>query len=266
MKFSIITINYNNCDGLKRTINSIISQTFSEYEFIVIDGGSADGSLEVIKEYQQHISYWVSEKDDGIYAAMNKGIRKATGDYINFMNSGDIFYDKNVLSEIAKEKCDDDIIVGKDYYYDPISKKGFSPILPTRISMVTFFKETLPHQGAFIKRVLFENSLYNEDFRICSDWAFYTKKIVFDNCRVKLTPIIVSQREQGGISNTLPQKQKEEREAFLHSILPIGVYRDYETLANLDRLTLYKLMNICEHKKACKLLTLCIKFINHLYL
>ena len=72
MKYSIITINYNNCDGLCRTIESVISQTFKDYEFIIIDGGSTDGSIDIIKKYQQHISYWVSEKDEGIYNAMNK--------------------------------------------------------------------------------------------------------------------------------------------------------------------------------------------------
>lgn len=266
MKYSIITVNYNNCDGLRRTIKSVISQTFKDFEFIIIDGGSTDDSVNTIIEYEKYVTYWISEKDNGVYNAMNKGIRAAKGEYINFMNSGDTFYSLDVLTKVAHETSNEDILVGKDYHYDTTNRRGFASILPTRISMVTFYMETLPHQGAFIKRALFENSPYDESFCICADWAFYINKIVIGNCRLKLIPIIVSQREPGGMSNMLIQKQKEEREKYLHQLLPNGVYHDYETLAHLDRSTLYKLMNICEHKKACRLLTLCIKVLNRIYL
>lgn len=266
MRFSIITINYNNEKGLRKTIESVIQQKFLDYEYIVIDGGSTDGSIEVIKEFERHISYWVSEKDNGIYNAMNKGIRVSKGDYLNFMNSGDMFYTDNVLSIIATAINNVDILVGKDYHYNSITKKGFSSILPARISMITFFMETLPHQGAFIKRKLFENDLYNEKLSIAADWAFYVKKIVVENCSVEITPIIVSNREQGGISSTRAIEQKNERDTIIHQLLPNGVYQDYKTLSHLDKSTLYKLMNICEHEKACRLLTICIKIINRMFL
>ena len=97
MKFSIITVNYNNKEGLRKTIESVIHQTFRDFEFIVIDGGSTDGSDDVLKEYDAQIDYWVSEPDGGIYQGMNKGIKKATGEYLNFMNSGDCFYASNIL-------------------------------------------------------------------------------------------------------------------------------------------------------------------------
>ena len=86
MLYSIITINFNNCDGLRRTIESVVNQTNDNYEYIVIDGGSTDGSVDVIQKYSDRISYWVSEKDDGIYNAMNKGVRHAHGDYCLFLN------------------------------------------------------------------------------------------------------------------------------------------------------------------------------------
>ena len=91
MKYSIITINYNHIEGLKRTIDSVISQTSSNYEYIIIDGGSTDGSVNIIKEYKEHLVYWISEKDNGVYHAMNKGVAQAQGDYCIFMNSGDCF-------------------------------------------------------------------------------------------------------------------------------------------------------------------------------
>ena len=99
MKYSIITVNYNNKEGLRNTIESVIHQTYRDFEFIVIDGGSTDGSAEVLKEYDSQITYWVSEKDKGIYNAMNKGIAKATGDYLNFMNSGTASTTKRYYSE-----------------------------------------------------------------------------------------------------------------------------------------------------------------------
>ena len=89
MKLSIITVNYNDAKGLERTIKSVISQSYQDFEFIIIDGGSSDGSLDIIKKYERHIDYWVSEPDGGIYQGMNIGLRQAKGDYVNFMNSGD---------------------------------------------------------------------------------------------------------------------------------------------------------------------------------
>ena len=92
-KISVITINYNNKSGLEKTIQSVISQTYFELEYIIIDGGSSDGSIDVIKKYENKIDYWISEQDKGIYNAMNKGIAQAHGEYCNFMNSGDCFHD-----------------------------------------------------------------------------------------------------------------------------------------------------------------------------
>ena len=100
MKYSIITINYNNRDGLEKTIQSVINQTCQDFEFIIIDGGSTDGSVDIIKKYNDRINYWVSEPDKGIYNAMNKGILQAHGEYLNFMNSGDCFFDNEVLNKV----------------------------------------------------------------------------------------------------------------------------------------------------------------------
>ena len=98
MKLSIITINYNDAKGLRKTFDSIKNQTCHEFEYIVVDGGSSDGSQSVIEEYEQYISKWVSEPDNGIYNAMNKGAKMSTGDYMLFLNSGD-----NLFSDLASE-------------------------------------------------------------------------------------------------------------------------------------------------------------------
>ena len=103
MKLSIITINYNNLAGLQRTIDSVVCQTWHDYEWIIIDGGSSDGSKELIEQYQEYITYWCSEPDKGIYNAMNKGIDHAHGDYLIFMNSGDAFASKKCIRKSVRE-------------------------------------------------------------------------------------------------------------------------------------------------------------------
>jgi len=264
MKYSIITINYNNCDGLRKTIESVISQSYKDYEFIVIDGGSTDGSRDIIEQHSCHIDYWVSEPDKGVYNAMNKGIRQAKGDYLNFMNSGDTFYDSNVLASIDKALGDYDIIVGKEFHQNPKTGESATTFLPARISMVTFFVSYLPHQSGFIKRSLFKDFQYDENLHIVGDWKFYMQQIVCHERTVKLTDIVVSRREQGGISNANSSLNSEERLKVLHDILPPGVFKDYDSLAKLDKTTLYKLLNLCDNNKKRKWLTYCIKIINRI--
>ena len=107
---SIITVNLNNVEGLKKTLQSVLEQTYKNIDWIIIDGGSSDGSCELIEHYSDSFSYWVSESDKGIYNAMNKGIRVAKGKYVQFLNSGDCFLDKNVLDDVFSEEHDADIL------------------------------------------------------------------------------------------------------------------------------------------------------------
>ena len=265
MKFSIITVNYNNKTGLFNTIKSVINQTYSDFEFIIIDGGSDDGSKEVIKEYSDRITYWVSERDNGIYNGMNKGIVQAKGDYVNFMNSGDTFYSNNTLEKVYSMMNDNDIIIGKDYNQDPNSGEGFTTILPTRMSMAAFFMWTLPHQSAFIRRKLFENTLYDESLHIVADWKFYLDKIVYEGKTVQLLNLVICNREQEGVSFTQVSKTKEERKNVLSTLLPPGIYKDYDTLAKLDRSTLYKLLWLIDQEKSRKWITYFIKVLNRIF-
>ena len=158
MKYSIVTINYNNAEGLRRTIQSVVSQTYADYEYLIIDGGSTDGSVDIIKEYENKISYWVSEKDGGIYNAMNKGVKASNGEYLIFMNSGDVFYRDKVLEDIQSTNKTDDIIVGK-VFTDKGEEFLYQPNQPT---MYFFYSSTIPHQGAFIKKWLLHKYPYDE--------------------------------------------------------------------------------------------------------
>ena len=265
MKYSIITVNYNNKEGLRNTIESVIHQTFRDYEFIVIDGGSTDGSADVLREYDSQITYWVSEKDSGIYNGMNKGIAKATGNYLNFMNSGDCFFSPDVLEKVASYNADADFIVGKDYHYSESKQRGHASIQPPRTTMMHFFVGTLDHQSSFIKRELFVNSPYREDFRLVSDWIFYIEKIVTEGKSVQFINEIICRREEGGLSEQQRERNRKEIRQWLHQYLPQGVYADYATLSKLDKTSLYRLYRICDNNKMRKALVFCIKLINKLY-
>ena len=262
MKFSIITVNYNNKEGLRKTIESVINQTFRDFEYIVIDGGSTDGSVDILKEFDQQINCWVSEKDSGIYNAMNKGIAKANGEYLNFMNSGDCFYSLDILERVANYQYDTDFIVGRDYHFSEEKQQGHASILPPRTTMIHFFMATLDHQSTFIKKYLFNDLLYNENYRLVSDWIFFTEKIVKEQKQVKFIPDIVCRREEGGLSEQQSMQNRKEINQYLHSMLPFGVYEDYATLSKLDRTNLYRLFDICDNDKKRRLLIKCIKAIN----
>ena len=265
MRYSIITVNYNNKDGLRKTIESVVSQTFHDYEFIVIDGGSTDGSADILKKYDDKITYWVSEPDKGIYNGMNKGIAKATGDYLNFMNSGDCFYADDVLQRVADYNSQADFIVGRDYHYSERLQRGHASIQPPRTTMMHFFVATLDHQSSFIRRELFKNAPYDENHRLVSDWIFYVEKIVGEGRQVQFIPDIVCRREEGGLSEQQRERNRSEIDAYLHQLLAPGIYADYATLSQLDKTSLYRLFAILDDSKKRRWLVRFIKLINRIF-
>ena len=152
MKLSIITVNLNNRDGLQKTIDSVISQTFKDFEWIEIDGGSTDGSKELIEQYAEHFSYWVSEPDKGIYNAMNKGIKVAKGKYLLFLNSGDGLCDEAVIDDFYSFDAAEDVIAGNIIVDDSIYNVRFSPD-EQEIDYQFMCDSTVLHPSSFIKKV-----------------------------------------------------------------------------------------------------------------
>ena len=184
MKLSIITINYNNREGLRKTIESVVNQTCQDFEYIVIDGGSTDGSAEVIKEYSDKIDYWVSEKDNGIYDAMNKGIDKAKGEYCQFLNSGDDLYDNYVIEQIYPNLNESEIVVGKIFLSNIASPSEDIP----SVSMLRLFSKSLPHSSAFISTPLLKKYHYPPEeeqnamdivLKQCEQWADVEPEYVY---------------------------------------------------------------------------------------
>lgn len=167
MTLSIITINYNNCEGLRKTIDSVLSQTWTDFEWIVIDGGSTDGSRELIERYQEHFAYWCSEPDEGVYNAMNKGIAKAKGEYLNFMNSGDTYYEAETLQKVFAEKRSADVVYGDclKVYEDHTEMI----VYPNPMEFYVISEGMICHQAMFIRSVLLKDNPYDESMKICAD-------------------------------------------------------------------------------------------------
>lgn len=208
IKFTIITINYNNQTGFLNTLKSVFNQTFTDFEFIVVDGGSEDGSIELLQEYSSQIAYWVSEKDRGVYHAMNKGLAKAKGDYCLFLNSGDCLITKEVLKNVSE------VITNTNsnyylYYGCHIWRETgerWNPKRDFRIREV-LDHTPIPHQASFFST----NKLkliggYKEQFSIISDWGmlldFMTNKFRFYKLELDICicePPGVSQKPQSTI-------------------------------------------------------------------
>ena len=229
MRYSIITINYNNKEGLEHTIKSVINQTFKDFEYIIIDGGSTDGSVDIIKQYADNINYWVSEKDKGVYNAMNKGVAQAKGDYLVFMNSGDCFHSPDVLD--ALKEYQEDIICGK-----VLKGNAQKPSGPKRttITLVDLMRGSLPHQAMFIKRELMVKHPYDEKYKILSDWKFCIESLVFDNCSFRNSDVIVADYDTSGISTNSHGLLPKEREIILNELFPPRILADYQRLAPVD--------------------------------
>lgn len=213
---SIITVNYNNANGLQRTIDSVISQQCDWVEFIVIDGGSSDGSSAIIKNNDSHIAFWVSEKDKGIYHAMNKGVKHATGEYILFLNSGDHFYDTNSLKD-GKQFLNTYDIIAFDIEVIHKNKKTIKQH-PEFVQFSYLYNDTFAHQSTLIKRKLFcKVGVYDESLKIVADWKFFIDALSKYNATYTAIHKTLTTYYLDGISATgtgTNQRKKERREVL----------------------------------------------------
>jgi len=224
MLLSIITINYNNRDGLQKTINSVVRQTFKDFEWIIVDGGSTDGSHELIAQNADLFSYWVSEPDKGIYNAMNKGIKVAKGDYLQFLNSGDWLYDDTSLERCFSHPFTSDIVYG-DFYFVKRDGQMVKSCFPNPLTLSYLYHYSLGHNASFIKRELLQEELYDERYRIVSDWAFFLKQAL-KNCGFKYIDEIVSCFDTSGVSSLNKELVNKERETVIKDLIPDLVVRD----------------------------------------
>ena len=200
-RLSIITVNRNNAEGLSRTIASVRSQTFRNFEFIIIDGASIDNSIEILKENAPVISYWISEPDKGTYQAMNKGVKASSGEYCYFLNSGDYLATDTVLDEIFHQNIYGDIISGNVRKVRP-NNKYRSVLSPGSVSLHKLCIHSLPHQASLIRRSLFDEiGYYTESYRIASDWEFFLKALIVNNRIYQHIDVDFSYFKLGGVSS-----------------------------------------------------------------
>lgn len=276
MILSIVTINYNNAEGLRKTLASVAAQTYRNIEHIIIDAASTDGSFDVIKEYAEaskHTVVWSSEKDKGIYDGMNHGVHKATGDYVWILNSGDCAAASDTVERmmsvlytihLTPYTVNIDILLGNKIHvysgdkkaYDPLPVKRIADAMPRPldVSMLTFYSGTVPQDAAFVRRDLFEKYGYFDDkLKICADWKLYLNMIALGGVRPMYVNIDVVLFDMTGVSNANNELRLTERRAYLEDVLPACVLKDYDAYAypihqyqRLKKHHLWGIMNFIE--------------------
>lgn len=261
MKLSIITVNLNNRDGLQKTIDSVVSQTFKDFEWIVIDGGSTDGSKELLEQYADHFAYWVSEPDKGIYNAMNKGVRAAQGEYLQFLNSGDYLRETNTLDKVFSDFPNGDIIYGNLTLLENGEEKE-NRRYPDKPSFYELYLRSLPHPSTFIKTSLLKNCPYDERLRIAADWKFFLK-MALDSIEFHHIEIFVSCFDLQGVSSTNTKLLQEERDVIAHEVIPSCILNDIKKKEEpldwqIDALLSFREKSKIHHKIATVILT-CLK-------
>lgn len=239
MKLSIITVCFNNIEGLKRTYNSIKGQTARDkFEWIVIDGASTDSTPEWLQEHESEIDKWISEPDNGIYNAMNKGVRIASGDYMLFLNSGDELKDsKTIANCLIYFNGNIDFLYGDEIHFNPATNESVKPWLPKQFKPSDFIYHTLLHQSTFIKRN--ERSFYREDVGYLADWVFFMEGVIKYGATVKRIPETVSIFHLDGVSTKKSNSWDEDRKKVFCELLSEPLYDDLKQLYEIRRLPFF---------------------------
>lgn len=230
---SIITVNLNNREGLCRTIESVINQTFQDFEYIVIDGGSTDGSKDAIQGFSDHIDYWVSEPDTGIYNAMNKGIARATGEYCLFLNSGDSLIDNALSDQLFESRCEDILYFPCCMAYS--SGKCVLKKYPNPISASFLFRDSLNHQSTLIKTsTLIHLDGYNEGIPLLADFDFWIRSILLENASTCYQDIAITKYDMHGRTSAWTPDLEKIRTDILRTYFPPLVYEGLFHLSQMQ--------------------------------
>jgi glycosyltransferase involved in cell wall biosynthesis len=235
---SIVTIVKNREQAIENTMLSVLAQTYTNMEYIIIDGASTDGTVSKVKKFEEQIKNgmfpnfseanfkWLSEPDTGIYNAMNKGIRLAKGVWINFMNAGDSFFNNTVVQKmLAHAKAQ---LVYGDTMMIKNGKKYFLQKGQKRLSFLDFYVGYISHPATFFQKELFNlYGVYDEKYKIVSDWAFYGKAIVINNASAQYIGYTVANYDLTGLSSFAKHRQINERNDVLCHMIPEKILADY---------------------------------------
>lgn len=196
---TVVTVVFNGVEFLEKTIESVINQTYDNIEYIVIDGGSADGTVDIIKKYEDKITCWVSEPDKGIYDAMNKGIDLATGDWINFMNAGDVFFDNSTVKTLSTELDSNAIIM----YGDTMNDYGAYEVLKKSLNLSgIIYGMIFCHQSVFVKTSYHKANKFSSNYSICGDHEFFLKAYIENSDSFKCIALPIARFLTTGLSGS----------------------------------------------------------------
>lgn len=221
MKVTVITVNLNNLEGLRRTAESVMAQTSKDFEYIIMDGGSTDGSKEYIASLSR-VDRWTSEPDRGIYHAMNKGVALARGEYCIFMNSGDAFCHRRVLESVIPYLAGGDFYVGRAIFMEGKKRKK-TEYPPQAMSIGFLLQGSINHQATFTRVALLRECPYNERHRIISDWELFFREWLLRDRSYFPLPVTVAYYDMGGISSTKEAQVEEEREEVMGGLIPRNI-------------------------------------------
>ena len=246
MKLSVVTINYNNLQGLKQTVSSMLQQTFRDYEWIVIDGGSDDGSKEFLKEHESCFAYMVSEPDRGIYNALNKGARLAQGEYLYFLNAGDRLYAADVLQRMLSAG-DADMLYGDVCFCFP-DKEDIGKH-PEKLTLQYLRKAPLNHQSTLVRRSCFERmGGFDERFQIAADWCMLLK-MKLQECSFLYVPMVVCRYDMSGISYRSQELMETERQQFFQEQVPAVYLEALDELYTFDNKPCIQTRDYCAESR-----------------
>lgn len=195
-KISVVTVCYNAAATIEKTMLSVINQTYENIEYIIIDGGSTDGTVDIIKKYADRIAYWVSEPDKGIYDAMNKGIKVATGEWINFIGADDVFYKNNVITNMVSNMKERNVV-----YYGNVIFKGSGKIYLGKFTKIKWGTTNISHQAIFYPKSVYKAYVYNTQYKVYADYA-YNLQLLKNNVKFKYINMIVTLYDVTGFSAT----------------------------------------------------------------
>lgn len=222
---SIITVCYNDRPGLEQTLKSVRSQTCRDFEYIVIDGASTDGSADLLKQYSEIIDYSVSERDNGIYNAMNKGIKHAHGEYCLFLNAGDSLYDNHTIECVLPHLKEADFISGHTLCIFANGKTStWKAVNHATTQLMMMY--SLSHQATFIRTELLKARPYREDLKIVSDWEQMFYELIIKNRTYKKIDQYICTFALGGVSSGKPKLRDAERKMVLDEHFPETVQKD----------------------------------------
>ena len=237
MKISIITVTFNSVSVINDCLTSVKLQKYENIEHIIIDGNSTDGSKETIEKHKDSFAYWLSEPDSGIYSAMNKGIAKAKGEYVFFLNSGDEFVNSKALQSIVQSLSGEDIIY---FNINQVSNREEIKVkrVPSELSFSYLYHDLPPHQSTFIKKKLFNDyGNYDESLKIVADWKFLILALLKYNATYKHVDKVFTNFYLGGVSGNSEsfKLMQAEREIVLNKEFPI-LLNDLKYKYTLERI------------------------------